>query len=227
MILLVVNYSWELLNNIKNKYWNDFIIEFINENKWVVFWNKIVKLVYWKYSNCNIDLIVHFWTAGSNNPNLIWNIYKIDRTFLYYYDIIDNQRFRFWDYAFDWIINSNIVTKFFISKHSEKILNFAPIFDLESYYVAVLSNLISIPIISIKWITDNNNVFIEYDEKKEIEFLLYPNNKRKKRLLYEKSLSKSLSIINRKFLNFLENDLMIFYKNLTMFKEFKKKFISW
>lgn len=209
MILLVCNYKNELNENIIKKY--DFIEPiFLNEQKWNIFAMKLIKYIYQNPKKYN--LILHFWTCWAHDSKQIWTIYKIDRTFLFNNEIIENQRFKNWENKFQTIQNSNIVTKFNIGDHWDKLYDFANIFDLETFWVAQAASQISTPIISIKGISDHNDIINNFNKKDEIEFLLNPENKRlKKTILYEKILN-NIKIVNNNLQTFLENEFINYYK---------------
>lgn len=220
MILIAVNYKWELLN--PNSLWKiEKEIKYFNEPKWSVF---ALKLQQHLLQNPNkYSFVLHFgscWWISSN----LWNIYKIDRSFLYYLDIIENQRFCRWEYKFESIENSNIVTKFALWKHDKKLYDFANLYDLETFWVAQLSNTINIPIISIKWVTDNNEFYNKSESKeKEIDNLL--NFWSKENIILNKEFEHNLILINENFERFYNWEFFEFYNKILTNKEFKKKYI--
>jgi hypothetical protein len=224
MLLIVANYENELQIEKFSNY--DFIdVKFFNEKKWSVFWYKLQKFLYenkWKY-----DFVLHFGLCWWHYKNQIWEIYKIDRSFLYYNDIIENQRFRFWDFKFNNILNNNIVSKFNVWKHDDKLYDFADIYDIETFWVAQLSNIISVPIMSIKWVSDINDLtIITLDDENEIEFLLSPDMKRKRQKFID-ILWENINKINDNLINFFDNEFIDFYLKFSTNSKFRKEILCW
>ncbi len=199
MLLLLVNYKDEIDYEYFSRY--DFVdIKILNEKKWSIFALKLLKLL----SENKYDMVLHFWLCGGKNEEMIWNIYKIDRTFLFYKDIIDNQRFKNWWFNFDSLPNSNIVTKFKIDENPAKLYDFAEIFDLETFWVSQISNQTLIPIFTLKWVSDTNDIV----QKKD--FHIY--------------LKNNIKIVKSNLKIFYEKEFLWFYKRFTTDREFKKKF---
>lgn len=222
MLLIAANYKWEIIETNKfNKIENETL--FFNEPKWSIFALKLQKHI---LQNANkYSFILHFWTCWWISSNL-WEIYKIDRSFLYYLDIIENQRFFRGDYKFNSIKNNNIVTKFILGNNNTKLYDFSDIYDLETFWVAQLSNILNIPIISIKWVTDDNEIYNTNEKTfEEIDGLL--NLKDNSKILNDSQFNYYLQIINNKFIDFYNWEFYDFYMNLIVNKKFKKEFIHW
>ena len=205
-VLLVVNYKEEL----DVEYFQQFDIvdvKILNENKWWNFAFKLQKIL----AKEKYDLVIHWWLCWAKSKSMIWNIYFVKRAFLSDWEkIFDSQKYRFvddlvWKFwgefsKFDWFNTGNIVSKFKVWKHSDLIYDFAEIFDIESFWVASLTNFYSIPILTFKGVSDDNNLsLVSFDEEKEIEFLLYPELKRKKKELILTQLWENIKVLNFRF----------------------------
>lgn len=224
MLLCVVNYRQEIDERIF-QWFNDFDLQFMNETKWSVFGFKLMKLL--NQDRNKYDMVLHFWLCGWSDSSQIWNIYKIDRSFLYYYDIIDNQRFRFGSYKFDTIPTNNIVTKFHIWEHDKKLFDFADLYDLESFWVSQVSALVSIPVFTIKWVSDLNEICTRWvDSSQEIDFLMSPNNKRKKKELLLQKIGKNIELVNLNLQKFIQSEFVWFHRKYVEDKEFRKKLLT-
>jgi len=224
VLLIAVNYKEEIDYDYFSKY--DFVeIKIFNERKWSMFALKLQKYIldnHWKY-----DIVLHFWLCWWKHLSQIWNIYKIDRSFLYNNEIIDNQRSRFWKNKFNNIDDNNIVTKFSVWKHSELLYDFWDIYDIETFWVSQLSVLIWTPIVSIKWVSDINDSFIyDISEKEEIEFLLNPDSKRQRKQIFINRLKDNINIVNTNFINFFESEFITFYDNYKNNSSFRKKLLT-
>jgi len=177
-------------------------IKILNEKKWNIFGLKLLKLL---IENKNkYDMVLHFWLCGAKDPSFVWNIYKIDRTFLFYQDIIDNQRFKNWKFGFDTIPNLNIVTKFKIDENPAKLYDFAEIFDLETFWVSQISNQTLTPIFGIKWVSDANDIFWKENFVEELKY--------------------NIQKVNLNLKQFWEEEFLDFYKLFIENKDFRKKF---
>lgn len=222
MLGIIVNYKEEINIEYFKKYSFVEIIS-LNEKKWPIFWYRFQKLLL----ENKYDMVLHFWLCWWKNSNQIWEIYKIDRSYLFYKDIIDNQRSRFGKYVFQNISNTNIVTKFSLGRHENKLYDFADIFDLETFWISQLSVLSSTPIFSIKWVSDTNDHYLyEFSRDDEIEFLLTPDVKRKRKQIIMEKLKESIDIVNKNFINFFENEFLWFYEKYTTDRQFKKKIMT-
>lgn len=214
MLLIVVNHENEIDKDFFSQY--DFVdIKVLKENKWSIFALKLQKfLLKEKY-----DFVLHFGICWWKSKDMIWDIYKIDRTFLFHdNNIVDNQRNRLWKLQFKTIKTNNIVTKFNIWEHSDLLYDFADIYDLESFWVAQLSTQTSIPIISIKWVSDINN-FSKIDE---MDFLLNPESKRQRQKLLLDNLKDNISKVNKNFQTFFTKEFVWFYEKYITDKDFRK-----
>ena len=213
--LLVLNYKEELSDyDFLNRYKQILDVQVLNENKWRNFAFKLEKLIIKQ----NYKFVIHRGICWGKDKSMIWDIFLIKRAFLSDgYKIFDWQKYRYID-KFEKQLKgqlkisfSNIVTKFRVWRHSDIIYDWSYIFDLESFWVANLTNLFSIPIITIKWVSDDNNLsFLTFDENKQIEFLLYPELKRKKKQLILQELTHNIKILTSKF----KEILPILLKNL-------------
>jgi len=198
--IFVLNYKQELSEEIFEKIKGKFDTYVLNENKWYNFAFKLLKIL---NSYERVSIVVHWWLAWWEDNSYLWNVYQIQRSFLYNEEnmILESQKHRFSD-SFNFFENSNIVTKFKIWKHSDIIYDFAPIFDIETFWIWSITNLFSFPILTFKWVSDiNESVFYALSEEEEIDFLLNPNMKRKKK---EIILNKLKDIINNLSYNLLK-----------------------
>lgn len=201
MILFLVNYKNEADIEYLSKY-DFFDIKILNEKKWSIFALKLLKLLI-KNKN-KYDMVLHFGLCGGRSQEMIWNLYKIDRTFLFYKDIIDNQRFKNWNFKFQTISNSNIVTKFNIDLNPDKLYDFAEIFDLETFWVSQVSTQTLTPIFTLKWVSDTNDI------------VWTP--------FYYEKLKDNINKVKINLQNFIENDFLWFYESFKKDKDFRKKF---
>lgn len=218
MLLVLINYKKELIiDNYLNQIPNE--IKYFNESKWSIFGYKVLKYIL--ENKTKFKLIVHFGSCGGIKNN-IWNIYKIDRTFLYDKHIIDNQKFKFWSYKLENIENQNIVTKFKLWNHWNNLYDFSNIYDLETFWIAQISNLVTIPIISIKWVTDDNSYFQNNDNDLEIQKLLNLHNNSNENEFYS-----NIKIINNKFCDLYCWEIKKLYNKLSEDKSFYNYFLHW
>lgn len=190
--LLVYNYKWELVLD----YFNNFNLDilYMNEKKWWNFWFKLQKILL----KNRYDIVFHRGLAWSKEDN-VWNIYLIDYAYLSDWEkIFDAQKYRYVD-NFDFK-KSHIITKFKVGFNNPDIYEFSNIYDLESFWVASLTNFFWFPILTFKWVSDYNE-FLTIDE--EIKYLIssksrieYLNDKYKDIINY---LSKEFSNIIKQF----------------------------
>ena len=201
-ILFIVNYREEFkYYDFLNKY--KFVDYFVlNENKWRNFAFKLQKiLLKEKY-----DLVIHWWLCWWKDKTFIGDIYLIERAFLSdWVKIFDGQKYRFIDKINLPIQKTNIITKLAIWKNKDIIYHWGNIFDLESFWVANLTNFYTIPILTFKWVSDDNTFLFEnFDEEKQIEFLLNPSLKRKKKQIILDMLGENIKVVNEKFYKVLK-----------------------
>ena len=220
MFLVAVNYPNEVNQEIFLSR-DVFDVKFFNEPKWFMFGYKLLKFL--TENKNKYDLLFHFGLCWTQNQDEIWKLYKIDRTFLFGSNIIENQRFKNWSFSFQNIPNSNIATKFTLWPNPQQIYDFAQIFDLETFWVAGVSNQIWIPVFSVKWVSDTNDT-IWWENIDETEFLLNPEMKRKKKDFYIEKLQQNINIVNHNLNDFFENEFLDFYKKFSKDKDFKKSF---
>ena len=109
--------------------------------------------------------------------------------------VVESQKHRFVDGIDLDVPKANIVTKINKNAHTDKLYDFASIFDLETFRVGQLTNFFAIPIISIKGITDTIVDLQSFEQEDEINFLLNPDQKRTKKQKILQTLDKQLQII--------------------------------
>lgn len=208
-LLLVINYPQEL----DLSYWQsvpgvDVLV--IKESKWSYFALKLQKhLMANPY-----DIVLHYGICGWEAQEQIGSIYQIERAFLRHESIIDNQVFVKRQLpVFEWLDQSWIVTKFHVGDHYSSLYHFASLYDLETFWVAQLSAFSSVPILSIKWVTDVNDVVCvrQVDEEEEIAFLLDPSLKRSKKKLLLTELQQHIDACDRKLRRFYAESLLSRY----------------
>ncbi len=189
MLLVVANYKEELPPEILTTQDENLKVEILNENKWWNFAFKLQKLII-KYKPSKV---LHIGIAWWKDESLIGKVFHIQRSFLRWTNtIFDSQKHRFSDNINIDLPKSWIVTKLNKKSHTSKLYDFAPIFDLETFRVGQLTNFFSIPIISIKWVTDTLIDLESFEQQDEIGFLLDPQQKRGKRQKILKELKKWL-----------------------------------
>ncbi len=205
--LIFLNYRFEISVDIMDLLKDKFTIFILNENKWYNFAFKMQKILLW--IDFKPDLVIHRWICGAKDNSDIWNIYQIQRSFLYNdeHKILESQKHRFSD-DINLAHKANIVTKFSIQQHDKMIYDFAFLYDLETFWVWQLTNFFSFPIITLKWVTDTNKEVINlWTEDKEIEFLLNTNLKRQKRQLILEEIWHNINLLSNKLLKILEEFL--------------------
>jgi hypothetical protein len=213
MLLVTINYQWELINSdFLNK--KDVETKYINEPKWQLYSHKLLKIL--AESKDKFNMLINYWTCWTKNKEDVGEIFHVDRTFLYHKDIIDSQKFTFPKIWFN-IKKDSIVSKFFVWWHDNKLYDFSDRFDIESYWLALLSSQINIPIINIKAITDTNDI---YSDTQEIQNLLNNN------LDIKDKIKQEIPNLSEKFKNLFENELYPFYTNYSSDSKFRKQIIT-
>jgi len=207
MKLLVLNYKQELnWDLVDKKLLSDFQIEVLNENKGWNFWYKLMKVL----TKNKYDLVVHWGLAGGKEKSQLWRIYLINRAFFSdWQKIFDGVKYRYVEKLAEqfWISDmlTNIVTKIKIGAHSSIIYDFWNIYDLESFWVANITNFFSFPIFTFKGVSDLNDVsFFRISEEQEIEYLLKPSLRRNKKKLILEKLQKIIDGLTVKFIDILK-----------------------
>lgn len=224
MLLFVVNYQQELSSYdfLKNA---DVEILVLNQPKWFLAGQKLLKHISqfpWKY-----HMILHFGLCWGKDKSDIGNIYKIDRTFLYHKEILDNQRFRHWYYHLSGIESRHIVSKWTMWQHGQDLYDFASIYDLETFWVAQVSQQTLTPIFSIKWVSDTNDLaVIHMSIQDEIDFLLNPDQKRSKKSLIMGELGQNIKVITHKFQDYYVNEFSPFYHHYLSDAALRKSLIT-
>ena len=190
MLLIVANYKHEIPSSILTKQDENLKVEVLNENKWWNFAFKLQKLIL-KHKPTKV---LHIWTAWGKDTTLVGKVFHIQRSFLRASDsVVESQKHRFVDKIDLNIPKANIVTKINKVAHTDKLYDFAQIFDLETFRVGQLTNFFAIPIISIKGVTDTIVDLQSFEQEDEINFLLNPDQKRTKKQKILKELKNSLA----------------------------------
>ncbi len=201
MLLVVANYEEELPTEILTFSNENLKVEILNENKWWNFAFKLQKLII----KHRPSKVLHIGIAWWKDESLIGKVFHIQRSFLRWTNtIFDSQKHRFSDNINIGLPKSWIVTKLNKKSHTSKLYDFAPIFDLETFRVGQLTNFFSIPIISVKWITDTLVDLESFEQQDEIDFLLNPQQKRGKKLKMFTKLKGTLDKLHPRFKKVLE-----------------------
>lgn len=221
MLLIAGNYPREIQKEFFENY-DDVKVKFFRQKKGSLF---VLQLQKYLLENDNIDMVVVLGTCGGQDENQLGQIYHTTRSFLWHNDhIIDSQKFRFNKYNFDSIPDGNIVTKFRVGQHTDKLYDFGSIYDIESFWIAQLSNQIGTPILMFKWVSDINQDVI-FNKQDQIDFLLQPENKRQRKSVVYKKIKENIDQVNKNFQQFFENEFWEFYQKLKNNTKFRKKIL--
>ncbi len=193
-ILIVINYKNEILFDY-TKYESAFDFLFMQEKKWIQFSQKLVK--YLTKNINNYKQIILFGSAGTFKQEKLWELFIIDRTFLFENKIIDNQKVRFFSNTIDNLKIEKTITVFNPQNIDDKYSFFWNLVDMESFFVANISNLFSTQFFIIKWATDLISKTINNEKT-------YNSDKFKENLLH----------INVKFENILDKIIDFWFENI-------------
>jgi hypothetical protein len=199
--LIVVNYPHELSNHRVCPDRADLVT--FKENKWFLFAIKLLK--YLLNNDQNYDHIIHYWLCGWQHKHDKGKIFAINQTFLMHENqIIESQKYSFhqdFTYFAESLPHGRIVTKTNIGQHSNKLYDFGSLFDIETYWVSIIKTQLSIPICSLKGVSDTNDVScVHRSQDEEINFLLHPHLKRSKKNLILSELWPVINILTENFI---------------------------